>query len=180
MFGLNIDGWLSCRVSRTLGLAVGDLNHWPIERHSVTRFICAAVASALTLVYRVLWLGDEGRGEQLTAVMLQAWIFSVNIIVTALISSRLLHMRRQLSSVLSPQDLQIYLGVIAILVESALPLSLAGIAFGSVVRLTGLGATMSARGATLLIWFSLNVGNSLFCTLHEMTSIYYSRPCVPR
>ncbi|KAH6885105.1 hypothetical protein BKA70DRAFT_129217 [Coprinopsis sp. MPI-PUGE-AT-0042] len=122
-------------------------------------FIGSCIASTIALTYRALWLADPSRGPQLYGQALQAWIFlstAVNIIVTGLISIRLLGIRKQLSTVLSPQDLQIYLGIIAILVESALPLSLAGIAFAAVSTPSSSGAKTVARTTVLLCWFSLN------------------------
>ncbi|KAH6907480.1 hypothetical protein BKA70DRAFT_357078 [Coprinopsis sp. MPI-PUGE-AT-0042] len=76
-------------------------------------FFGSCVTSTMALVYRVIWLADATKGPQLYPQLLQAWIFlsvAVNIIVTGLISFRLLRVRKQLSSGLSPQDLQIYLG----------------------------------------------------------------------
>ena len=110
-----------------------------------------------------MWLEDASRGPQFYGKALQAWIFlstAVNILVTGLISFRLLRIRKQLSAILAPQDLEIYLGIIAILVESALPLSLAGIAFAAVSTPSNSGAKTVARTTILLCWFSLNVGNS--------------------
>jgi hypothetical protein len=112
------------------------------------------------MTYRALWLANPSLGPQKYGQALQAWIFlstAVNIIVTSLISIRLLRIRKQLSTVLSTQDLQIYLGIIAILVESALPLSLAGVAFAAVSTPSSSGAKTVARTTVLLCWFSLNV-----------------------
>ncbi|KAJ2936310.1 hypothetical protein H1R20_g780, partial [Candolleomyces eurysporus] len=69
-----------------------------------------------------------------------AWIYlsvAVNASITALISFRLLMARRYFSRVLpsGPQstlDLKLYRGVVAILVESAMPLSFSGIVFAAV------------------------------------------------
>ena len=55
---------------------------------------------------------------------------STNIVVTSLITFRLLRARRALASVLllPSADMRVYTGVIAILVESAAPLTIFGIA----------------------------------------------------
>jgi hypothetical protein len=52
---------------------------------------------------------------------------STNIIVTSLITFRLLRARRALAMVLPSVDMRVYTGVIAILVESAAPLTVSGI-----------------------------------------------------
>lgn len=52
---------------------------------------------------------------------------TTNIIVTGLIAFRLLRARRTLAKVLPSADLRLYTGVVAVLIESALPLSLFGI-----------------------------------------------------
>ncbi|TFY83148.1 hypothetical protein EWM64_g865 [Hericium alpestre] len=51
----------------------------------------------------------------------------LNIIVTLLISSRLFMMRRQIAKVMAPELANTYTNIIAILVESAAPLAIAGI-----------------------------------------------------
>jgi hypothetical protein len=52
---------------------------------------------------------------------------STNIFVTSLITFRLLRARRALAKVLPSVDMRVYTGVIAILVESAAPLTIFGI-----------------------------------------------------
>ena len=52
---------------------------------------------------------------------------STNIVVTSLITFRLLRARRTLARVLPSVDMRVYTGVIAILVESAAPLTIFGI-----------------------------------------------------
>ncbi|EIM88470.1 uncharacterized protein STEHIDRAFT_167753 [Stereum hirsutum FP-91666 SS1] len=54
---------------------------------------------------------------------------SLNIILTSMICGRLLFMRRQVRSVLSPEMASMYTNIMAILIESALPFTLLGIAF---------------------------------------------------
>jgi hypothetical protein len=55
-----------------------------------------------------------------------------NIMVTSLISFHLLTARRRLSEVLG-KDLDLYTGVVAILIESALPLSVFGVVYAAIV-----------------------------------------------
>ncbi|KAA1470526.1 hypothetical protein DENSPDRAFT_836344 [Dentipellis sp. KUC8613] len=61
-----------------------------------------------------------------------AWVsltVGLNVIVTVLISTRLLMMRNVARSVLSPDMAKMYTSIMAILVESALPFSVLGIGF---------------------------------------------------
>jgi hypothetical protein len=53
--------------------------------------------------------------------------------VTSLISFHLLTARRRLSKVLPGKDLDLYTGVVAILIESALPLSVFGVVYAAIV-----------------------------------------------
>jgi hypothetical protein len=52
---------------------------------------------------------------------------STTLIVTVMISIYLIHTRRSLSGVLPSRNLQLYTGIVAILVEAALPLSVFGL-----------------------------------------------------
>jgi hypothetical protein len=54
-------------------------------------------------------------------------IVSNNVVVTSLITFRLLLARRSLAKVLPSADMQVYTGVVAILIESAAPLTIFGI-----------------------------------------------------
>jgi hypothetical protein len=62
---------------------------------------------------------------------------STNIIVTSFITFHLVLARRTLSKVLPSADLQLYTGVIAILIESAEPLTVLGIIAAILQHLTG-------------------------------------------
>lgn len=66
---------------------------------------------------------------------------ATNIFVTSIITYRLLHARRRLSKVCPSQDMQHYTGVVAILIESAAPLTIFGIP-------TAILDTVGRRGAT--------------------------------
>lgn len=60
------------------------------------------------------------------------WIaltLTFNVLVTAMISTRLLLMQKKVRAVLGPEHTKLYTGVIAILIESALPFSLLSIAY---------------------------------------------------
>ncbi|KAF4620402.1 hypothetical protein D9613_001180 [Agrocybe pediades] len=75
---------------------------------------------------------------------------SLNIIVTGLISYQLLSARHQLKKTLPAESLQMYTGVTAILVESALPFSLMGIVFAVTY-----GKNMDVGPAFLFVWATL-------------------------
>jgi hypothetical protein len=61
---------------------------------------------------------------------------STNIVVTSLITFRLLRARRALAKVLPSADMGVYTGVIAILVESAAPVAVFGIVTAILQQLT--------------------------------------------
>ncbi|KAF9530856.1 hypothetical protein CPB83DRAFT_919728, partial [Crepidotus variabilis] len=69
---------------------------------------------------------------------------SVNIIVTLLIAGRLINMRRRQAAIMTTFDSKMYIGVISILVESALPLSIIGILH--------LAASQMSTNVLLLKW----------------------------
>lgn len=58
-----------------------------------------------------------------------ALTISLNVLVTSLICFRLLYLRRKVEKVLGPDMAKEYTGVIAIMVESALPFTLLGIGY---------------------------------------------------
>ena len=62
---------------------------------------------------------------------------STNIIVTSFITFRLLRARRTLAKLLPSADAQLYTGVIAILIESAAPLTIFGIIAAILQQLHG-------------------------------------------
>ncbi|KAJ2913714.1 hypothetical protein MD484_g6704, partial [Candolleomyces efflorescens] len=123
-----------------------------------------------------------------------AWIYlsvAVNASITALISFRLLKARRYFSRVLpsGPQttlDLNLYRGVVAILVESAMPLSLSGIIFAAVydpknveqqiVKTTFLCLYFSFSAlAPQMIIFRVTTGRSASSMRHKATSSFESQ-----
>ncbi|RXW21397.1 hypothetical protein EST38_g4457 [Candolleomyces aberdarensis] len=64
---------------------------------------------------------------------------STNIIVTTLITIRLLRARRTLAKLLPSADVRVYTGVVAILIESAAPLAI----FGVITAVMGVGRVSS-------------------------------------
>jgi hypothetical protein len=69
---------------------------------------------------------------------------STNIVVTSLITFRLLCARRALAKVLPSADMRVYTSVIAILVESAAPLSIFGVV-AAILQQLGPKSTRSPR-----------------------------------
>lgn len=103
-------------------------------------------------------------------VALSAWIYlsvSVTFLVTCLISIRLLRLRKEVSDILPAANLRVYLGVIAILVESALPLTLCGLVFAILTQPKNV-AERIPNGIFLTLWFSLNVRTTHL--IREVTS----------
>ncbi|TFK18471.1 hypothetical protein FA15DRAFT_627866 [Coprinopsis marcescibilis] len=83
-----------------------------------------------------------------------AWIFlvvSLNIMVTFLISFRLIRARRHLSTILPERNLNIYGGAVAILIESAFPLSIFGVAFAINMIYTVYRTTLGAEMTQLML-----------------------------
>lgn len=64
------------------------------------------------------------------------WVFlnvATNTLVTGLISFRLITSRKELARVLPSKDLNLYTGIVAMLIESVLPLTIAGLVYASVL-----------------------------------------------
>lgn len=80
---------------------------------------------------------------------------SLNIIVTTLIIYKLLHGRKQLKKVLPRDALEMYTGISAILIESALPFSILGIVFAVTY-----GKNLDEGPAFLFVW-------ATFCVRHS-------------
>ena len=80
-----------------------------------------------------------------------------NIIVTTLIAIRLLRARRNLAKLLPSADVRVYTGVIAILIESAAPLTIFGTINGA-IALTKMGGTMSRNSGGIITCGLLSEG----------------------
>lgn len=112
--------------------------------------------SIYTIVHRTR---DDIPGPRVNTGALSAWIFlsvAVNCMATALISFKLLRMRREIAKTMPSQDGRLYLGVVALLVESALPLSVSGIAFACFTHVFTLGGRISNIIFSFL-WTSFSV-----------------------
>ncbi|KAF9529545.1 hypothetical protein CPB83DRAFT_852289 [Crepidotus variabilis] len=98
-----------------------------------------------------------------------AWAFSsvgVNCLVTALISYKLIRFRNEVLKHTPLFHSQISLGVVAILVESAVPLAICGIvAAGMGMKNHPTGAEASASTVFITLWFAFNAISPQLITL---------------
>ena len=69
---------------------------------------------------------DKDRTTNPLPTVMQMLIVTTNVLVTGLISFHLYRARRTLSQMLPSQDTRLYTGVVAILVEAAVPLTILG------------------------------------------------------
>lgn len=112
-----------------------------------------------------------------------AWIsfsVSVNVLVTAFISFRLLSQCKRLSKVLGPSHLAKYTGATAVLVESALPYTVAGLI---AVIFNGFPELLFFHGGHIAeaVWFCLSVRLYSACPKFTTTNVYpLARPFVLR
>lgn len=86
-----------------------------------------------------------------------------NIIVTSIISIKLLIAYRRLRAVTSPEYAEIYAGVAAILIESALPYALFGFIFSVLYGLNNVSSLGFA-----VVWIGFTVSASLLAVLNEI------------
>ena len=87
---------------------------------------------------------------------------STNIMVTGLISFHLVRARRGLSKLLPAKNMQSYTGVMAILIESAVPPTIFGIIVAVLGRV-GVPSTTVAAGRYLVAWYTFNALFFAFC-----------------
>ncbi|KAJ2913709.1 hypothetical protein MD484_g6701, partial [Candolleomyces efflorescens] len=109
--------------------------------------------------------------DKLSAPLFSACIFltvSTNIIVTALITFRLLRARRALEKVLPSADMRVYTSVIAILVESAAPLTIIGIVTAIVQQWASAPRTLAFHVCNMLFQGLFYI----FCTLSPHMIIF--------
>lgn len=110
-----------------------------------------------------------------------AWIFmnvATNVMVTALISFHLLITRSSLSQIIPSKQLTLYHGVVAILIESALPLSVFGVIYASMLVGTvqeetkSLAMFDSARTVFSFLYYAFTVSLRLPCySASELTLV---------
>ena len=112
-----------------------------------------------------------------------AWIFmnvATNIMVTSLISFHLLITRSSLSQIIPSKQLTLYHGVVAILIESALPLSVFGVIYASMLVGTvqeetkSLAMFDSARTVFSFLYYAFTVSLRLqpSPSLQSLTSVF--------
>ncbi|RXW13393.1 hypothetical protein EST38_g12463 [Candolleomyces aberdarensis] len=93
--------------------------------------------SALVLFFISTYTGAEDDNYLKYSAASTFLTVSTNIIVTSFITFRLLRVRRALAMVLQSTDAQVFTGVIAILIESAAPLTIFGIIAAILQHLNG-------------------------------------------
>ncbi|KAF9479329.1 hypothetical protein BDN70DRAFT_906328 [Pholiota conissans] len=124
-------------------------------------YLSSIAMAMITLVQSAVPGSNFFRGKTVNfGVPWAALSVSLNIIVTAMIIVRLLQARQQLKRSLPPEALQMYTGVSAILIESALPFSILGIAFAITY-----GKNLDEGPAFLFIW-------ATFCALSPQFIIF--------
>ncbi|TFK24365.1 hypothetical protein FA15DRAFT_641244 [Coprinopsis marcescibilis] len=110
-----------------------------IWNYKVIVFPCLAYLAMLALMIRTfipveLLLNLANAPYLMTITCLK---LGSNIYITAAISLRLIRMRKALKSTILSSDTKVYLGVVAILIESAAPVVLFGIIYACTVPLRG-------------------------------------------
>lgn len=94
------------------------------------------------------------------------WVFlnvATNTLVTGLISFRLITSRKELARVLPSKDLNLYTGIVAMLIESVLPLTIAGLVYASVLVSKPESPTVASEVTNNLfsfIYYSLMVSST--------------------
>ncbi|TFK35404.1 hypothetical protein BDQ12DRAFT_611822 [Crucibulum laeve] len=103
---------------------------WSIIAFPILLYLGSISMAIALLVQSALPGSDFFKGKTVNfGIPWAALSVSLNVIVTSLIIYRLLKVRRDLREAFSKAALRMYTGISAILVESALPFSLLGIAF---------------------------------------------------
>lgn len=100
------------------------------------------------------------------AKTLSAWVIlsvSFNCLATILILHRLYRTRKRVRAFIPARDLSLYLGVAAILIESALPLSVTGIIFAAINFIAQKSVPVRIINTiSNILWFSTNASLSVF------------------
>lgn len=87
---------------------------------------------------------------------------STNIMVTGLIAFHLLRVRHHLRKVFPTQNMELYTGIVAILIESALPLSVFGIIY-AVMGTVGLPNATAPGGRFMIAYYVVCTFFFSFC-----------------
>jgi len=124
---------------------------WNSKKIIILPFLMFLASTALSIIAVVQSaLPSSSFFETQTIVFAVPWISltcSLNFVLTALIASRLLWVRREMIRVMPKEVASVYTGLVAILVESALPFTVLGIIFAVL-----LGKNLIISVAFSLVW----------------------------
>lgn len=108
---------------------------WRHRWHFTVLPILAYIASVVVGLATFSFYAADDKAR-IPVGMASAWIYLnvfTNVMVTFLVSYPLLKARRNLLQILSKKDLDMYTGIVAMLIESALPLSVFGTVFAGLL-----------------------------------------------
>ncbi|KAJ2923528.1 hypothetical protein H1R20_g13566, partial [Candolleomyces eurysporus] len=143
------------------------VNYWWIVALPGATCLCAPVLNFI-FTYRNDLPNKSIRVYETAYIFL---VVSTNVLVTFLIVFHLLRARRTLSKLLPSKDMRLYTGVVAILIESALPLSIFGIIAAALVVGTSFNTQQFSEGGT--VCYNLFTGLFYtFCTLSPHMIIF--------
>ncbi|RXW15620.1 hypothetical protein EST38_g10235 [Candolleomyces aberdarensis] len=177
---LNYRQWKSLLSGTVMGILVwiGDalmvyrcyvicVNYWWMAVLQGATSLCAPV------LYFIITYRNDLPTENLR-VYATAYIFlvvSTNFLVTCLIVFHLLRARRALSKLLPSKDMRLYTGVVAILIESALPLSIFGIIAAALVVGASASTPQFSEGRRVCYYLFTGLFYT-FCTLSPHMIIF--------
>ncbi|EAU87894.2 hypothetical protein CC1G_01541 [Coprinopsis cinerea okayama7 len=136
------------------------------------------------------------QGSRLSGSVFAFLAIALNIMVTGLISFRLIRARKHFAQVIPERNLNLYNGIVAILIESALPLALFGIGHAVALIITPGSTTESASNWQIalstfsllyysftalspqMIIFRVTTGRSWLTPLNAATATAMSKPLV--
>ncbi|KAJ2917986.1 hypothetical protein MD484_g2439, partial [Candolleomyces efflorescens] len=143
-----------------------------IEYWWVTILPAATCLSAFVLFLVGTYIGSEHakavRACASGSIMLTV---ATNLIVTTLIAVHLIRARRTLSKLIPSSDMKLYTGIVAILIESALPLSVFGIIAGVLTQVSLVRSIALAKGFSVSYHFFAGLFY-WFCTLSPHMIIF--------
>ncbi|KAJ3512598.1 hypothetical protein NMY22_g15285 [Coprinellus aureogranulatus] len=149
--GLDVMGKMQALSSSRIAVAIMTYPLW--------LRISPALLYLPTIVFGILTITQYTKPNQGRLAWPQPTFISFtvafNILVTVLIAHQLLRSRQELKAVLPGRDMRVYTGVTAIVIESALPLSLNGIGYAILAGLSIKGDGNAFVGLTFLNLFSL-------------------------
>ncbi|RXW20217.1 hypothetical protein EST38_g5640 [Candolleomyces aberdarensis] len=127
---------------------------------------------ALGMGIYILFVTTDGQRQEAAYEISRVFLtVATNLMVTVLIAFHLLRMRRSLSKLLPKQDHQLYTGPVAILIESALPLTVFGLAYAPFL-VVPLPQSDGALAAFLVAYNTMNTLFYMFCALSPHMIIF--------